>query len=140
MRLDRTAEERLNGGNIVGFLRENHVFLFTESDCQKLVNFYDAERNGFLSYQDFLQMVLPCEDMNLRLETCNRPFIRISRHETLSPDDELNLVNVLVQELHVFKELEKMTYDLERRPDYSPLAVFKCVDRNSYGRLDKINL
>lgn len=54
MRLDRTAEERLNGGNIVGFLRENHVFLFTESDCQKLINFYDSERNGFLSYQDFL--------------------------------------------------------------------------------------
>ena len=52
----------------------------------------------------------------------------------------MNLVNVLVQELHVFKELEKMTYDLERRPDYSPLAVFRCVDRNNDGKIDKINL
>lgn len=33
MRLDRTAEERLNGGDLVAFLRDNHVFLFTQSDC-----------------------------------------------------------------------------------------------------------
>lgn len=53
---------------------------------------------------------------------------------------ETALVNVLVQELHVFKELEKMTYDLERRPDYSPLAVFRCVDRHNEGKIDKLNL
>ena len=105
-----------------------------------MVNFYDAERNGFLCYQDFLQVVLPCEDMNLRIETTNRPFMRISRHETLPFDMETALVNVLVQELHVFKELEKMTYDLERRPDYSPLAVFRCVDRENAGKIGVGNL
>jgi len=26
MRIDRTAEENLNGGNILQFLRDNHVF------------------------------------------------------------------------------------------------------------------
>lgn len=55
-------------------------------------------------------------------------------------DMETALVNVIVQELHVFKELEKMTYDLERRPDYSPLAVFRCVDRHNDGKIDKRNL
>ena len=29
MRIDRTAEENLNGGNILQFLRDNHVFQFT---------------------------------------------------------------------------------------------------------------
>lgn len=29
MRIDRTAEENINGGNIVAFLRDNNVFLFT---------------------------------------------------------------------------------------------------------------
>lgn len=29
MRLDRHAEERLNGVDIVAFLRDNHVFLYT---------------------------------------------------------------------------------------------------------------
>ena len=53
---------------------------------------------------------------------------------------ETSLVNVLVQELHVFKELEKMTYDLERRPDYSPLGVFRCVDRDNAGKIHNRNL
>lgn len=71
--------------------------------------------------------------MGLRVETCNRPFIRVSRHEKLPFEMEMALVNIFVQELHVFKELEKMTYDLERRPDYSPLAVFRCIDRHNEG-------
>lgn len=33
-----------------------------------------------------------------------------------------------------------MTYDLERRPDYSPLAVFRCVDRENSGRIEQNNL
>lgn len=53
---------------------------------------------------------------------------------------ERDLVNVLVQELKVFKELEKLTYDLESRPDYSALACFRAIDRQNEGRLDKINL
>jgi len=40
----------------------------------------------------------------------------------------------------VFKELEKMTYDLERRPDYSPLSVYRCVDRHNEGKIDTVNL
>ena len=29
MRIDRTAEEHLNGGNVLQFLRDNHVMQFT---------------------------------------------------------------------------------------------------------------
>ena len=80
-----------------------------------------------------MQILFPCEDLDLRTDTANRPFIRISTHETLPLDMEMALVNVIVQELHVFKELEKITYDLEKRPDYSPVSVFRCIDRNNSG-------
>ena len=53
---------------------------------------------------------------------------------------EVSLVNVIKQELRVFKELEKLTYDLERRPDYSPLGVYRAIDRHGEGKIDKINL
>ena len=29
---------------------------------------------------------------------------------------------------------------MERRPDYSPLAVYRAIDRHNEGKLDKINL
>lgn len=50
------------------------------------------------------------------------------------------LVNVIQQELRVFKELEKLTYDLERRPDYTPLSAYRCIDRQNDGKIDKTNL
>lgn len=53
---------------------------------------------------------------------------------------EMALVNLINQELRVFKELEKLTYDMERRPDYSVFGVYRCIDRNNEGRLDRVNL
>ena len=53
---------------------------------------------------------------------------------------ERDLVNAFIQELKTFKELEKLTYDLESRPDYSALACFRAIDRMNEGRLDKVNL
>ena len=85
-------------------------------------------------------MVLPCEQMALRLETSNRPFFRISRFETLPVNMEVALVNVIQQELRVFKQLERLTYDLERRPDYSPLIVYRTIDRLNEGRIDYVNM
>jgi hypothetical protein len=85
-------------------------------------------------------MVLPCEDLPLRLETSNRPFFRVSRFETLPVTMEVALANVVQQELRVLKQLEKLTYDLERRPDYSALSVYRCIDRMNEGRIDTINL
>jgi hypothetical protein len=55
--------------------------------------------------------------MNLRAIACNRPFIRISRHEKLPSEHEMCLANLLVHEMRVFKELEAATYDLSMRPD-----------------------
>lgn len=53
---------------------------------------------------------------------------------------ELDLLNVVIQELKVFKQLDKITYDLEQRPDYSSLACFRAIDRNNEGRLDIVNI
>jgi len=53
---------------------------------------------------------------------------------------EIALTNLLQQELRVFKQLERLTYDLERRPDFSSLSVFRCVDRANEGRIDTVNL
>ena len=87
-----------------------------------------------------MQVLLPCEDLELRLEASNRQFFRVARQERLPREMELDLLNILIQELKVFKELDKITYDLEQRPDYSSLACFRAIDRANEGRLDLINI
>ena len=53
---------------------------------------------------------------------------------------EIALCSLIQHELKVFKQLERLTYDLERRPDFSALAVYRTVDRADEGRIDVINL
>lgn len=36
--------------------------------------------------------------------------------------------------------MEKLTYDLARRPDYTPLNLYRCVDRQDEGRIDWVSL
>ena len=37
-------------------------------DCAKLVRFFDSDEDGIMSYADFVQMVLPCDNNMLRAQ------------------------------------------------------------------------
>lgn len=66
-RLDRNASDRISSFEILNFLREkNPCCSYTESECYRLVKFFDSDGDSRLSCEDFKQMVLPCEDENLR--------------------------------------------------------------------------
>ena len=49
---------------------------------------------------------------------------------------EIALASLIQHEMTVFKFLEKLTYDLERRPDYTALSVYRVIDRADEGRID----
>ena len=94
-RIDRGAYNLLTSGDILNFLRDNAVFSANESDCFRLLRFFDSDEDGRLSYQDFIQMVLPCEDSFLRQVTQDRPSIRVARYENLPLDIERGLAGIL---------------------------------------------
>ena len=94
-RIDRGAYNLLTSGDILNFLRDNAVFSVNESDCFRLLRFFDSDEDGRLSYQDFIQMVLPCEDSFLRQVTQERPSIRVARYENLPLDIERGLAGIL---------------------------------------------
>ena len=52
-RLDRAAQECLNSKDIMAFMQDNSANV-TIGDCARLVNFFDSDEDGFLSYQDFI--------------------------------------------------------------------------------------
>lgn len=64
-RIDRSAQERIDARDVLTFLRENGSAVAI-GDCARLVNFFDSDEDGFLSYADFIQIVLPCDDNMLR--------------------------------------------------------------------------
>ena len=60
-RIDRTANESIDAKAMLDFLRENSAPA-SIGDCARLVRFFDSDEDGFLSYADFIQIVLPCDD------------------------------------------------------------------------------
>lgn len=57
---------------LVKFLRQNNCFTVSESEAYQLIDYFDADNNNRMTYDEFVQMLLPCEDNDLRNETQDR--------------------------------------------------------------------
>lgn len=68
-RVDRDAKDYIASHDIVAFLRHNNVYGITESESYRLIKFFDSDEDGRLTFSDFEQIFLPCEDNFLRERT-----------------------------------------------------------------------
>ena len=139
-RLDRDASGEITYREICNFLRDNGVYHVAESEAYTLVQFFDNNGNGRLSFQEFLQMLLPCEDNYLRNRTLDRPSRRCGRYDHLPRDIELAIANVIEKEIDLQRTLESHKRELGFQYDYSSFAAFRSVDRYNTGRINTVNM
>jgi len=125
---------------LLNFLRDSQITHIAEGELYQLVKFFDSDEDGRLSFQDFIQMILPCEDNQLRNITLTRPSHRIGRYDFLPRDIEMACAVVIEKEIDLQRRLEILKRELEIRFDYTPLAAFRSIDRYSTGRIDTISL
>ena len=138
--MDRDGNEAITSFEILNFLRDNRVFTATEQECHRLVKFFDSDEDGRLSFTDFIQIVLPCEDNFLRNVTLDRPSFRVGRFDHLPRDIETYLTDILEKELDLLRRQDSLKRDLELRYDFSNHAIFRAVDRYNDGFIDTYNL
>jgi len=139
-RLDRDASNWVGSKELVNFLRDNAVVHVSDGEAYDLVKFFDSDGNGKLSFQEFIQMLLPCEDNVLRNITIDRPSIRVGRFEQLPRDIELAMTAVIVKEVELARRLHSLKRDLELGLDYSTMAAFRSVDKFNSGSITTVNL
>ena len=116
------------------------MYHVNDSEAFDLVKFFDGDGNSKLSFQEFIQMFLPCEDNVLRNITIDRPSIRVGRFERLPRDIEDGMVAVLVKEVELARRLNVLIKDLQVGLDYSLMAAFRSVDRLNSGIITTVNL
>ena len=138
-RFDRDMTGSITSYEIVNFLRDNSVFHVSESESFSLVQFFDSNGNNKLSFQEFIQMLLPCENNVLRNITLDRPSRRVTRYDHLPRDIELCLTNIIEKEIDLQRRLEILKRELEVQYDYSPFAAFRSIDKYNSGRIDTVN-
>lgn len=139
-RVDRDASGRVSSVEIVNFLRDNGIHHVSESEAFNLVRFFDADGNSRLSFDEWVQMNLPCEDNYLRDRTMARFAPALLRHEVLPRDIELAMCDVIEKEIALQRNLESLKADLAACVEYSPSAAHATVDVYRSGLLNTINI
>ena len=112
-RFDRDMIGQISSFEILNFLRDNSVYHVSESEAFALVQFFDNNGNNKLSFQEFIQIVLPCENNILRNITLDRPARRVTRYDHLPRDIELSITNILEKEIDLQRRLEILKRELE---------------------------
>ena len=60
-----------------------------------IVKYFDSDGDLLLDYQDFLQMLMPCDDQYLRTAVAQRPNYVVSGTEYLNKEIEAGLTKLL---------------------------------------------
>lgn len=139
-RIDRDATGTITSIELVNFLRDNGVAHISEGEAYNLICFFDSDGNKRLSFQEFIQILLPCEDNVLRNITIDRPSVRVGRFDRLPVDIEHAITAVLEKEVNLARRVEGLKRDLELGLDYTAVAAFRSVDRYNSGLITTVNL
>lgn len=136
-RLTRSMNTGITASNIQRFLSENLIDLSLDR-CRTLVNHYDADKDGMLSYKEFLEIVLPKEHPDLRAFVTQRECFDISEEEYLSYDTEVALAVLLEREVSIFEEgyFEKEELDEQ---NLNGFKVVEIIDGSLGGKDGNVN-
>jgi Ca2+-binding EF-hand superfamily protein len=139
-RINRSLSNFVNSLEILNFLRDNQIQHVTEPELYQLVRYFDCDEDGRLSFQDFLQILLPCEDNFVRNQTMDRVTHRVGRYDFMPRDIEIALATVIELEIDMQRRTDDLKRNMVVRFDYTPLAAFRSIDRRAVGRLDSLNI
>jgi Ca2+-binding EF-hand superfamily protein len=127
-RLDRNANGKIADLELYQFLRDNDVNYVTLRDCQIVCKYFDLDNDGGLNYQEFMQLMLPCDDMILRSAATQRKTYSVGRYERLPALVERELTVLLEKEIAYHTKVERQKVDLSLRYDWTNRAAFETVD------------
>lgn len=122
------------------FLCSNDVSHLSVRDCQYLIKYFDIDRDSGLNYTEFMQMVLPCDNLHLRSDASQREPRGLSNEGRLTEQLERLLTDFLEKEIALHLRLENMKAQITTRFDWNPSDVFNAVDITHDGFLNHRNI
>eukprot|EP01022_Parablepharisma_sp_SALTPOND_P020696 TRINITY_DN3847_c1_g1_i1.p1 TRINITY_DN3847_c1_g1~~TRINITY_DN3847_c1_g1_i1.p1 ORF type:complete len:517 (-),score=71.12 TRINITY_DN3847_c1_g1_i1:2401-3864(-) len=132
--LDSQGNGFLSADDIYYFLKL-HKYSPDKYSCFYALKEYDSTNSNTLKFKDFLNIVLPKDDSNLRFEVVQRTN-READPQSLPLEIEAGLSKLLFSGIESLKEIEKLRSRLVTRFDFDPHKAFEVVDLQGKGYLD----
>ena len=89
---------------------------------------YDRDNTGYLSYPDFLKMVLPVDNDILREDACQRKTYKVEPGQRIHPSVEHALADFFERELNFHVKMEMLKYNLHNSVNWNIKSAFNMID------------
>ena len=139
-RMDRRNTGYIDAESLTQFMRENGYRELEPADFKQMIKYFDLDGDGLLSYHDFLQMLLPCDDAYLRAAASQRPNNELPSNELLPMRVERALSQLIFKEVRLQIKSDIMKRALENAYDYTVQKAFHAIDDWTYNYIDSNNL
>eukprot|EP00826_Nyctotherus_ovalis_P020599 TRINITY_DN16489_c0_g1_i1.p1 TRINITY_DN16489_c0_g1~~TRINITY_DN16489_c0_g1_i1.p1 ORF type:complete len:284 (-),score=52.77 TRINITY_DN16489_c0_g1_i1:9-860(-) len=131
------SDDGLSLHEIHNFLKEYKVSV---ADCRMLIMEYDLDGDEKLSYKEFLKLVLPVTDSNLRAVVTQRDNKYSELKKQLPRNIRYSLSSLLITEIENLKIIGKMKANLALKKNFDAFALFSAIDFRKQGRIDYLEL
>ena len=139
-RLDYGNVQLINSHNLAQFFKENRVTGISVGECARVIRQFDSDKDGFLTLEDFQNLVLTSQNQSLRKEVLRRSHCRVARFERLPAHIESLVLTILEHEIDLLKRVEFQLRDLKFRPDFTIQRAFQAIDRHGESFINCENL
>ena len=139
LHIDVDKDQRISVDELFSYLKANSANVQIEN-CEALVRFFDSSNTGALTFNDYVQVLLPCSNDYLRDLAAQKKSENISMIPKLSENTNKELCELLKQEVEYHKDVETCKTDLLNHPEYSPDKAFQFLDINRQGFLDDFSI
>lgn len=137
-RLARNGQNGISSANVMQFLSENLIDM-SLAKCRLILNHYDSDQDGLLSYKEFLELVLPKEHPELRAFVTQRECYDINSEEYLSYETEAAMAVLFALEIDLFDSARTQKEHLDKM-ELDGHSIVQIIDGNSEGNLNFNNI
>lgn len=102
--------------------------------------FVSNQTQDYLDYQDLLQIILPCDEPQLRAELCQRSLTDLPTEGNLDENVEKCLTILFEKEIALNRVLEELRQRIASSKTFVMEQAFSLVDDWNYNYIDRKNL
>ena len=139
LKLDKYRAGSLCSLDVHNFLVKREAEM-SESDAQLLVQMHSSAHNNKLSYTDFLRLVLPQEDPQLRARCTQRPTYAFKDEEECPENIEHFLAQLMTREIQLQKEVSARVRQIVESPDFDFTQLLEALEHRASENITQHHL
>ncbi len=133
---DKKIRQRIECYDIVNFMKEYQQFCSLH-EAALIILFYDKEEKNYWTYQNFINFLIV--GYQNYTNAINFEYKEEDNNEKINQNVEILLVNVIISELEIIRNTQKLVEEFKKRYDYNIIDLFTSITKTDNISFDNLN-